>query len=86
MNIERVKELIAQARIPAEDITLYDLEQLVQVVVEDCLDACYQVAAEADAMAKSKSVTDAGRTLHQGMWGGATNSAARIRLNYGVDE
>jgi hypothetical protein len=86
MNTIRIDELIAQARIPAQGITREDLQELVRVVVEDCLDACYHTAAEADATAKSKFVTDAGRTLHQGMWGGATNSAALIRLNYGVDE
>jgi hypothetical protein len=37
-------------------------------------------------MTKSKFVTDAGRQLHEGMWGGAKNCAAGIKEHFGVEE
>lgn len=85
MNNTRIDELIAQARIPAYDIALSDLQELVRVVVMDCIDACDNIAAEADQMANNDVLTMSGKTLYQGMWGGASNSAARIRHNYGVE-
>ena len=44
-----------------------------------------EVATDADAMKDSKFVTDAGRMLHEGMWGGATNSIVTIKNRFGVE-
>lgn len=84
-NTARVNELIAQANLPAHGITREDLQELIRLVVEDCIDVCNHVAAEADGTAKSQFVTENGKLLHQGMWGGATNCAGVIRYNYGVE-
>ena len=55
-----------------------------QVVVENRGGANGMIGA--DAVAKGSFVTDAGRMLHEGMWGGAKNSAARIKNRFGVTE
>jgi len=84
MNSDRIDELIAQARIPAYDIARSDLYELVRVIASDCLNICETIAAESDATAKGGLVSEAGKTLYQGMWGGATNCGARIQHEYGV--
>ena len=56
-----------------------------ELIVRECVAQCEQVATDADAMTKSEFVTDAGRMLHEGMWGGAKNCAAGIREHFGVE-
>jgi hypothetical protein len=57
-----------------------------ELIVRECVTQCEQVATDADAMAKSKFVTDAGRMLHEGMWGGAKNCGGQIKEHFGVEE
>jgi hypothetical protein len=54
-------------------------KKLAELIVRECVKSCEQVAADADAMAKSDFVTDAGRMLHQGAGGGAMNCSAEIK-------
>jgi len=63
-----------------------DLEKFAELIVQECVAQCERVATDADAMTKSKFVTDAGRQLHEGMWGGAKNCAAGIKEHFGVEE
>ena len=46
---------------------------------EACAMVCDEIAVEADAMTKSKFVTNTGRMLEEGKWGGSTDCAAAIR-------
>jgi len=57
-----------------------------ELIVKECMQTCEQVADQADKKAKSKFVTDAGRMLHEGMWGGAKNCSALIKNHFGVEE
>jgi hypothetical protein len=66
--------------------TNFDPEKFAELIVRECITQCEQVATDADAMTKSKFVTDAGRQLHEGMWGGAKNCAAEIKEHFGVEE
>jgi hypothetical protein len=72
------------------DIHGYTFEQMrefVQLIIQECVDQCEQIATDADKKANSKLVTDAGRMLHEGMWGGAMNCSAQIREHFfGVEE
>ena len=61
-------------------------QMFAELVVKECAAQCEVVADGADAVAKGSFVTDAGRMLHEGMWGGAKNSAARIKNRFGVTE
>ena len=65
----------------------FDIEKFAELIVAKCVAQCEQVAAEADAMTKSEFVTDAGRMLHEGMWGGAKNCSGQIKEHFfGVEE
>jgi hypothetical protein len=55
-----------------------DIEQFVEHIVAQCVTQCEQVATAADWMTKSEFVTEHGRMLHEGMWGGAKNCATEI--------
>ena len=84
---ERIKELAKQAGCSIDGMGLGegDVEGLIKLVVQECIAACDEVAENADAMTKSKFVTDAGRMLHEGMWGGAQNCKAGILNRVGVE-
>jgi hypothetical protein len=61
------------------------VQKFTELIVQECVAQCERVATDADAMTKSKFVTDAGRQLHEGMWGGAKNCAAGIKEHFGVE-
>ena len=63
-----------------------NVEKFAELIVAECIAQCEQVATDADAMTNSKFVTDAGRMLHEGMWGGAKNCTAQIQTHFGVEE
>ena len=89
---ERIKELLTKAGAHENwnDADWYNvspeiIEKFTELIVQECINCCDEVANEADAMKDSKFVTDAGRMLHEGMWGGATNSIATIKNRFGVE-
>jgi len=90
---ERIKLLAEQAFNEANNGSINNIkipkefvEKFAQLIVTECIAQCEKVASDADDMAKSKFVTDAGRMLHEGMWGGATNSGAQIKQHFYGDE
>jgi len=87
---ERIAELYKQAHLGTKDADgknpqYFSAEKFAELIVQECINCCDEVANEADAMKDSKFVTDAGRMLHEGMWGGATNSAVTIKNRFGVE-
>jgi hypothetical protein len=84
---ERIKELAKQS-LPAFYLTNCPsaLEKFAELIVQECITQCEQVATDANAMTKSKFVTDAGLVLHEGAWGGAKNCSEQIKLHFGVEE
>ena len=91
---ERIRELIMQSvnfRLdPDSDayeaqVSPEDLEYLAQSIVRECMTLCEQVAVYADKTAKGAFVTDAGRMLHEGMWGGAKNCGGQIEQHFEVE-
>jgi hypothetical protein len=63
------------------------VEKFAQLIVQECMAQCEQVASGADAVTKSEFVTDAGRMLHEGMWGGAKNCSGQIKEHFfGVEK
>jgi hypothetical protein len=89
---ERIRELAEQAtkkydRLGNEiPFAQPDLEKFAELIVQECIAQCEQVATAADAKSKSKFVTDDGRMLHEGMWGGAKNCSGQIKQHFGVAE
>lgn len=72
------------ARTPDHE-SVVKAKKFAELIVKECMQACEQVADQADKKAKSKFVTDAGRMLHEGMWGGAKNCSALIKSHFGVE-
>jgi hypothetical protein len=91
---ERIRELAHQARQIGEygnygQIQLSPAQfelKFAELIVRECIAQCEQVATAADAKSKSKFVTDDGRMLHEGMWGGAKNCSGQIKQHFGVAE
>lgn len=84
---ERIKELAEQATqefSPAFERDKWQAK-FAELIVRECVEKCESVASDADFMTKSKFVTDGGRMLHEGMWGGATNCANEIRIHFGIE-
>jgi len=63
-----------------------EYEKLVELIVRECVAQCEQVAKDADTISKSTFVTDVGRMIHEGMWGGAKNCTAQIQTHFGVND
>jgi len=88
---ERIRQLLNQAGIYQPDrFDAIDgsnqMEKFAELIVRECIAQCEQVATAADAKSKSKFVTDDGRMLHEGMWGGAKNCSGQIKQHFGVAE
>jgi hypothetical protein len=82
---ERIQELAEQATTEeADGFKYFDKEKFAELIVRECIAQCEQVATDADAKSKSKFVTDDGRMLHEGMWGGAKNCSGQIKQHFGV--
>jgi hypothetical protein len=83
---ERIKELESQCWEARQyGPPWFDTEKFAELIVQECITQCEQVATAADAKSKSKFVTDAGRMLHEGMWGGAKNCSGQIKQHFGVE-
>ena len=63
-----------------------ECKKFAELIVQECIVQCEEVAVDADKTSKSKFVTDAGRMLHEGMWGGAKSCSGRIKEHFGVSE
>lgn len=92
---ERIKELYEQSLIreTGKDhagnpmlVIKQNPKKFAELIVRECLLQCEKIAVDANAMTKSKFVTDAGCMLHEGMWGGAKNCSGQIREYFGVEE
>jgi len=85
---ERIRELMIEAGIyECDDFEPHPtFEKFAELIVQECITQCEQVATAADAKSKSKFVTDDGRMLHEGMWGGAKNCSGQIKQHFGVAE
>ena len=62
-----------------------DLDKFAELIIQECIAQCEYVANDADEMSKSDFVTDAGRMLHKGIWGGAKNCSGRIKYHFEVE-
>jgi hypothetical protein len=94
---ERIKQLAEQAddyadnkiQMPGEyHPDWHDIrdEKFAELIIRECITQCEQIATDANAMTKSKFVSNAGIVLHEGAWGGAKNCIEQIKLHFGVEE
>jgi hypothetical protein len=87
---ERIQKLAKQAGLEGSnghyEYDWFDPDKFAELIVRECITQCEQVATDANAMTKSKFVTDAGLVLHEGAWGGAKNCSEQIKQYFGVEE
>lgn len=89
---EKLKELAEQAGFmeawfsESGDDCEREIKKLAELIINECLAQCEEVAADARLMTQSKFVTDSGRMLHEGMWGGAKNSAGAIKRLFSIND
>jgi hypothetical protein len=91
---KRIKQLMGQTLdekfsgtwsvMDMQDLTKF-ADRFAELIVRECMAQCEQVAEDADAMAKSTFVTDVGRMIHEGAWGGAKNCGVQIQTHFGVE-
>jgi hypothetical protein len=98
---ERIKELMEQS-MPAIDwnarhgVELDNGERLkhmtdwfdkfAQLIVRECLQQCEQIRDDAYTQKKSEYLTESGRLIYEGVFGGATNCGFAIQQHFGVEE
>jgi len=93
---ERIRELKKQAtdfylRDETLDCSITDLHELVEqkfaeLIVKDCLQQCEQIRNDALTQKKSEFLTESGKLLYEGVFGGATNCGFAIQQHFGVEE
>ena len=86
---ERIRELAKQALVEVKNISgtefVFSKEKFAELIVQECMDLCEQVAADAHQQKDSSFLTADGKQLYNGVWGGAMNCIGRIRNNFGVE-
>ena len=90
---KQIEDLMYRAGLTAQgcwdEMDAYDkqaIEKFAELLLKECIAQCEEVAVGADKTSKSEFVTDAGRMLHEGMWGGAKGCSGRIKQHFGVEE
>ncbi len=95
---ERIRELAEQADEYAN--SLYSIhgesmkghyqdaamEKFAELIVRECLQQCEQVRDDAYTQKKSEFLTESGRLIYEGVFGGATNCGFAIQQHFGVEE
>lgn len=62
-----------------------ELEKFAYLILQECTGLCQELAADYAAVANSEFVTEGGKTLHNGMWGGAANCAREIKQHFEIE-
>ncbi len=66
--------------------TRSDLKKFAKMIVKECLQQCEQVRDDAYTQKKSEFLTESGRLIYEGVFGGATNCGFAIQQHFGVEE
>jgi len=55
------------------------VEKFTELIVQECLQACENIRQDALVQKESEFLTDSGKTLYEGVYGGATNCGFAIQ-------
>lgn len=87
---ERLKRLGVEAGLISAEYNGFDRTELTEAekkfaeaIINQCVKLCMEVAEHADTVKNSEFTTDAGKMLHEGMWGGAQSCARKIIFGLG---
>lgn len=61
-------------------------KRFAELIVLECAKVCDMVAADAKEMSNSDILTPNSKLVHEGMWGGATNSASIMMHHFGMNK
>lgn len=87
---ERVKQWLEEAtEIHDDHITghserVVDYKTFAELLIRDAMIQCDKAARSYESTALSEYVTDGGRLLYEGMWGGAKNCSILIAEHFGL--
>ena len=82
-------EIAEQAMDQGPNFHYYDpvfLAAYTELIVKECLQKCEEIRDDANVQKKSEFLTDAGKMLYEGVYGGATNCGFAIQQHFGVEE
>jgi hypothetical protein len=86
---KRIQEIAQQAGLqPFEDCGpgyVYKMEKFAELIVRECLQQCEQIRDDAYTQKKSEYLTESGRLIYEGVFGGATNCGFAIQQHFGVE-
>jgi hypothetical protein len=92
---ERIQELKQQAEAYVDsadnDLGIEQYRELVdqkfaELIIKECMGCCGQVAEDAHKQKSSSFLTQDGKQLYNGVWGGAMNCGSAIANHFGVEE
>jgi hypothetical protein len=60
-------------------------QKFAELIVKECLQQCEQVRNDAITQKSSDFLTESGKLLYEGVFGGATNCGFAIQQHFGVE-
>jgi hypothetical protein len=90
---ERIEHCLYQAGLTAQgcwdeldDYAKEGIEKFAGLIIQECLQQCEQIRNDALTQKKSEFLTESGKMLYEGVFGGATNCGFAIQQHFGVEE
>ena len=67
------------------EFSSFDPEKFAELIVKECLRKCEDIRSNALEQKSSEFLTEAGKTLYEGVFGGATNCGYSIQQHFGIE-
>jgi hypothetical protein len=93
---ELIQQLAVKAKLMAEEDINRQIsyntelkafaEKFAELIVRECLQQCERIRDDAYTQKKSEYLTESGRLIYEGVFGGATNCGFAIQQHFGVEE
>lgn len=88
---DKIKQLAIESGLISGEFNGFDRMEMTEAekrfaeaIINSCVKMCVEVAEHAEGVKNSEFVTDAGKMLHEGMWGGAQSCARKIIFGLGT--
>ena len=83
---ERIEQILKESTDNILGVPIVDQKKFAELIVRECLQQCEQVRDEAYTQKKSEFLTESGRLIYEGVFGGANNCGYAIQQHFGVEE
>jgi transcriptional regulator of nitric oxide reductase len=92
---ERIRELAKKSGFSLDSTGIYtaklehlpiteNMEKFAELIIKECMDQCEKIRADALVQKKSEFLTNDGKMLYEGVYGGANNCGYAIQQHFGV--